>query len=98
MRTNQRSKLNDVSYRSPVRNSLPGLFVCLFFRASTSTHYNNDYIAIITECKSFLLKKKMFVCLYAGLTQLFQRVQKKKSHSEKRSSLQTNFLPCGEIK
>ena len=23
---------------------------------------------------------------------------KKKSHSEKRSSLQTNFLPCGEIK
>ena len=33
-------------------------FVCLFFRASTSTHYNNDYIAIITECKRFLLKKK----------------------------------------
>ena len=27
------------------------------FCASTSTHYNNDYIATITECKSFLLKK-----------------------------------------
>ena len=47
-----------MSYRSPVRNSLPGLFVCLFFRASTSTHYKNDYIAIITECKSFLFKNK----------------------------------------
>ena len=68
------------------------LFVCLLFRASTSTHYNNDYIAIITEWKSFLLKKCLSVCIMPACTRIDDL--KKKSHSKKRSSLQTNFLPC----
>ena len=62
------------------RQKLRLYLVCLFFRASTSTHYNNDYIAIITECKSFLFKKKRKkkVCLYAGLTHASAYIDDKK--------------------
>ena len=55
------------------RQKLSLYLVCLF-RASTSTHYNNDYIAIITECKSFLFKKRKEVLSVCGFNLLSQRV------------------------
>ena len=75
-----RLKLSDISYRSPVRNSLPGLF----FRASTSTHCNNDYIAIITECKRLLFKKKKFVCGFNSLCQRVHVLMIKKKKKKKK--------------